>query len=101
MAVKESSDELNPAVAIPAKDVAPRTRHTFSDYLALAIATCGVGYLPLAPGTIGALVGAAILLPSYRIALRLFPEPNLSAKNLSDPWKLVSGIHSSAAFRAS
>ena len=32
------------------------------DYLALAIATCGVGYLPLAPGTFGSLVGVGIFL---------------------------------------
>ena len=32
------------------------------DYLALAIATCGVGYLPLMPGTFGSLVGVGIFL---------------------------------------
>lgn len=32
------------------------------DYLALAIATFGVGFLPLAPGTWGSLVGVAIYL---------------------------------------
>ena len=30
------------------------------DYLALGIATCGVGYLPLIPGTFGSLVGVGI-----------------------------------------
>jgi len=30
------------------------------DFVALAIATCGVGYLPLAPGTFGSLVGVGI-----------------------------------------
>lgn len=38
------------------------------DYLALAIATCGVGYLPLIPGTFGSLVGVAIFLAITRIA---------------------------------
>lgn len=33
-----------------------------TDYLALAIATCGVGYLPLAPGTFGSLVGVGLFL---------------------------------------
>jgi phosphatidylglycerophosphatase A len=33
-----------------------------TDYLALSIATWGVGYLPLAPGTFGSLVGVAIFL---------------------------------------
>jgi phosphatidylglycerophosphatase A len=33
-----------------------------TDYLALSIATCGVGYLPLAPGTFGSLVGLGMFL---------------------------------------
>ena len=33
-----------------------------TDYLALAVATCGVGYLPLAPGTWGSLVSVGIFL---------------------------------------
>jgi len=33
-----------------------------TDYLALSIATCGVGYLPLAPGTFGSLVGVGMFL---------------------------------------
>jgi phosphatidylglycerophosphatase A len=39
------------------------------DYLALAIATCGVGYLPLIPGTFGSLLGVAMFLLLPRIAL--------------------------------
>ena len=62
MATKESSDELNPAVAIPETEIAPRTRRSFGDYIALALATCGVGYLPIAPGTLGALVGVGLYL---------------------------------------
>ncbi len=60
MSTKESSDELNPPVAIPATEIAPRKHRTPGDYLALALATCGVGYLPIAPGTIGSLVGVAL-----------------------------------------
>lgn len=33
-----------------------------TDYLALSIATCGVGYLPLVPGTFGSLVGVGLFL---------------------------------------
>ena len=33
-----------------------------TDYLALSIATCGVGYFPVAPGTWGSLVGVGIFL---------------------------------------
>ena len=40
------------------------------DYLALAIATCGVGYLPLIPGTFGSLVGVGIFLLLSRTTLR-------------------------------
>ncbi len=32
------------------------------DYVALAIATCGVGYFPIAPGTLGSLVGVGLYL---------------------------------------
>lgn len=45
---------------MPAKQLEPRQRRTPADYLALAVATCGVGYLPFAPGTLGALVGAGL-----------------------------------------
>lgn len=63
MAIKESSDELNPTV-LTAEPVANRSRpaRSFRDYLALAIATCGVGYLPLAPGTWGSLVGIGLYM---------------------------------------
>src|SRR5881398_2454622 len=61
---KESSDELNPPVAIPAGEI-PRgkRKRTAGDYVALAIATVGVRYFPIAPGTVGSLVGVAIYLP--------------------------------------
>ena len=73
MAIKESSDELNPpevtsAVAIPA----PRPVRSPKDYLALAIATCGVGYLPLAPGTWGSIVGVLVYAAVRGAALDLF-----------------------------
>lgn len=63
MAIKESSDELNPVVltADPAVPL-PRAARSAKDYLALAIGTCGVGYLPVAPGTWGSLVGIGIYL---------------------------------------
>ena len=61
--VKESSDELNPAVVVSPAAVPPRKRtHSPLDYAALAIATFGVGYLPLIPGTFGSMVGVAIFL---------------------------------------
>ncbi len=55
-AVKESSDELGQPVAR-----APRARNA-SDYLALALATWGVGFIPGAPGTYGSAVGVGLYL---------------------------------------
>jgi len=71
--VKESSDELNPPV-IEAEtvDALPRTARSAKDYLALSIATCGVGYLPLAPGTWGSLVGIGVYILVRGVAMKLF-----------------------------
>jgi phosphatidylglycerophosphatase A len=72
MAIKESSDELNPPVIVAAEVSLPQRRRSSKDYLALAIATCGVGYLPLAPGTWGSLLAAG----SYfliRVGLSQYP----------------------------
>src|SRR3954451_5573795 len=57
--VKDSSDEFNSLPAPATRSTKPKS---LTDYVALAIATCGVGYLPLAPGTWGSLVGVAIYL---------------------------------------
>ena len=55
------SNELDPPI-----ENATRTpkgaRRTAGDYLALALATCGVGYFPFAPGTMGSLVGVGLYL---------------------------------------
>lgn len=82
-AIKESSDELNPAVAIPAKEV-PREkrRRTAGDYVALAIATCGVGYFPIAPGTLGSLVGLGLYLTIWAAVDQLLTS-NALAKRLT------------------
>ncbi len=42
-------------------------KKTFVDYFSLAVTTFGVGYLPLAPGTWGSMVGVAIYLLFRRI----------------------------------
>ncbi|MDQ2977386.1 MAG: phosphatidylglycerophosphatase A [Acidobacteriota bacterium] len=63
MSVKESSDELNPPVVEADSVLAmQRPARSLKDYLALAIATCGVGYLPLAPGTWGSLLAVGLYL---------------------------------------
>lgn len=73
MSVKESSDELNPPVVtideLPAK---PRVALSARDYLALAFATCGVGYLPLAPGTWGSLVGIGVYVLVRGVLMKVF-----------------------------
>lgn len=48
-----------------------QTKKTFLDYLSLAVTTFGVGYLPLAPGTWGSLVGVLIYLFFARLELNL------------------------------
>lgn len=59
---KESSDSLShPVVEAPHIAVPPR-RRTAGDYAAVAVATCGVGYIPVAPGTWGAGVGVGLYL---------------------------------------
>ncbi len=60
--IKESSDELNPTVVTHGYIArAPRVR-TARDYFALAIATCGVGFVPLAPGTWGSAIGVGVYM---------------------------------------
>ncbi len=75
MGIKESSDELNPPVITPEATVAsPQPARSAKDYLALAIATCGVGYLPLAPGTWGSIVGVGLYLLVRGAAMKVFFE---------------------------
>jgi phosphatidylglycerophosphatase A len=70
--IKESSDELNPPVVTTGAFIAraPGGKRSASDYLALALATCGVGYLPLAPGTWGSMVGVGLYLLLRLASLR-------------------------------
>lgn len=72
MAIKESSDELNPPVVTTGISIArPSSQRSAGDYVALGVATCGVGYLPLAPGTWGSLVGVGIYLLWHLTRARL------------------------------
>ncbi|HYH84271.1 MAG TPA: phosphatidylglycerophosphatase A, partial [Pyrinomonadaceae bacterium] len=58
--MKETSDSIShPVVEMPHVVVAP-SRRTAGDYVALGVATCGVGFIPVAPGTWGAGVGVLI-----------------------------------------
>ena len=85
MAIKESSDELNPpTVAATPVVTLPRPARSSADYVALAIATCGVGYLPLAPGTWGSVVGIALYAGLRALFLSvLWPLASRNGLNLS------------------
>ncbi|HEV2859818.1 MAG TPA: phosphatidylglycerophosphatase A [Pyrinomonadaceae bacterium] len=69
---KETSDTLNPAAVEAAHVVVPPSRRTAADYVALAVATCGVGLIPVAPGTWGSAVGLVIYLALGRAAQKVF-----------------------------
>lgn len=71
--VKESSDELNPSVVVTTAFIGrPPRERSFRDYVALAVATCGVGLLPLAPGTWGSLVGVGLYLAARAASVQAF-----------------------------
>ena len=98
--VKESSDELNPTVVTSAFIArAPRRRKT-GDYVALAVATCGVGLIPVAPGTWGSAVGVGLYLliraasaPVFALAAaRGWGMPPLEALRISFELVLITGI---------
>lgn len=60
------------------------------DYFALAVTTFGVGYLPLAPGTWGSIVGVGIYL------LFGWLENNFSANTSADGWtaaQIAAWVH--------
>ena len=102
MSLKESSDELNPTVAVPADAIAaPKRKLSSLDYVALAISTWGVGYLPVAPGTFGSIVGIAVFLllrswPVQAVAIVLITWAGIWAASrteqilrVKDPGKVV------------
>ena len=75
--IKESSDELNPPIVTTGAFIArPARRRTLGDYVALAIATCGVGYMPLAPGTFGSALGVALYLFVRDATMRIVASHN-------------------------
>src|SRR5215213_3966477 len=69
---KETSDSLAHPVVEPAHIVVPQRRRTAGDYFALALATCGVGLIPVAPGTWGSAVGVVLYLGLGHLTERIF-----------------------------
>jgi phosphatidylglycerophosphatase A len=72
----EAGDSSEQAIAVPGNSpmITPTVNRTLADYVALAIATCGVGYLPLAPGTWGSLVGIGVYALVRGVSMKLFFE---------------------------
>src|ERR687886_113227 len=69
---KETSDSLARPLVEPAHVVVPARRRSAGDYAALALATCGVGLIPFAPGTWGSCAGVLLYLAVGRAAEWLF-----------------------------
>src|SRR3954464_2607697 len=69
---KETSDSLAHPLVEPAHVVVPARKRTGADYAALAIATCGVGLIPVAPGTWGSGVGVLLYLALGRATQVVF-----------------------------
>lgn len=66
--IKETSDEFAPSAVAHAEKVERALAvRAVVDRAALAIASCGVGFIPLAPGTWGAGIGVAILFGAQRV----------------------------------
>src|ERR1044072_5403387 len=82
---KETSDSLAHPVVEPAHIVVPERRRTAVDYFALALATCGVGLLPVAPGTWGSAVGVVLYLGLGRLAEQIFDYAVRRGLDLSPP----------------
>lgn len=67
-------------------------QHKPADYLALAIATFGVGFLPLAPGTWGSLVGVGIYLLIRSVSFPAGQFPFLAIQLIAILIVTLSGI---------
>jgi phosphatidylglycerophosphatase A len=87
--MKESNDELNPNVVTSGTIAPTRKRKTVGDYVALAIATCGVGYSPIAPGTMGSLVGVGIYLFLRPRVIEVFMV-RFSGRVFDDAWRIFA-----------
>lgn len=82
---KETSDALKPPVVEAARVVVSARARTAGDYLSLALATCGVGLIPLAPGTWGAALGVGLYLLVLRAAESAFARAGARGLQTSSP----------------
>ena len=62
--MKDYNELIHTSAALESAALAKQepSKKTFRDYFSLAVTTFGVGYLPLAPGTWGSLVGVGIYI---------------------------------------
>lgn len=99
--VKESSDELNPTVVVADAFIARGPREwAWRERAAMAVATCGVGYLPVAPGTWGSLVGVGLYLLVRAASVEVFASgasrglslPTLEALRTTFALALIIGV---------
>jgi phosphatidylglycerophosphatase A len=91
LSFKESSDELNQPELV-SEPLPVKNSRGPADYVALAIATVGVGFIPLAPGTWGSLVGVGLYLLIRWLLLDQGELAFVSAQLLSIAVITFSGI---------
>ena len=90
MPIKESSDDLSRPLVTPPTEVRVSRRHAARDYLALAVATCGVGFIPVAPGTWGSLVGVLMYLAlSQAVGTALGYDPERGVFRTTLPAQMI------------
>ena len=92
MGIKESSDELTPAVITAKPPTRARAAHSPSDYIALVIATCGVGYMPIAPGTFGSLVGVGVYFIIQRITFGATTQARMLLNPVVSLWSVFIAL---------
>ncbi|MEJ7709744.1 MAG: phosphatidylglycerophosphatase A [Pyrinomonadaceae bacterium] len=82
--IKDSSDELNPTAGATSDNFQSLQRiRSPIDSVALAIATCGVGYMPIAPGTWGSAIGVGVYLLFRVVSLRIFTSAESAGWSLT------------------
>ena len=90
--MKESSDDPRHLFVTDAAVLPRAPVRGWRDYVALALATCGVGLIPLAPGTWGSLVGVLLYLGVRAGSLRLHAEARAGGWPVPPPAVLLNTV---------
>src|SRR5258707_11923524 len=80
--MKDTINDIKLERGFPAHVLITTQRKGVVDYLALAFSTCGVGYFPIAPGTMGSLVGVGLYLSIWAVVDRILTA-NAIARRLT------------------